>query len=249
MVATPTLRGISPKTATSWIRLAHEARDRIAGIEFDFSASHVIALARGEQAARFLAGNCTHLLQWDDDVAVEPEAIFRLLALDVPCAGAGYRWKHEHVDYAVWLSDQQILQEPRADGTIEARGFGGGMTVWRRDAVEALDRAHGRLAGTGPCLFYLEYLVERRIYVTEDYSSCERWRELSGESPRLLLDVDVLHVDGPHREFPGNYAGDVWSRRQDVVILTGPRPPVPADAPCPCGAAGRTLAQCHGRAA
>lgn len=231
--------------------LANEARDRIGALSFDFVSISVLPLARGVLVARFLETGATHLLQWDDDVVVRPEAVWRLLELDLPLVGAGYRWRTEHIDFAVKLTPEQIEQEALPDGTIRCDGLGGGLMLWRRDALERLDKAHRRLAVDEgvlpPTSFHLEYQDPSGVFLTEDYAASARWRELSGEDPRLLLDVDTVHCECP-REYPGNYAKDIWSRRRDLTILTGPRAPVHADSPCPCGA-GKPLRDCHGKEA
>ena len=70
----------------------------------------------------------------DSDMTPEPDAILKLLALDVPVAGALYTTRIPPFHYEVQALDGRV----RTDGPFEVRWTGGGALLVRREVIESI---------------------------------------------------------------------------------------------------------------
>lgn len=224
-VAIPTSRGVHPQTIMTFMRLAEALQERGARTHrLSFSTLSSVAIARGFLAKRFLEDlDMTHLLQLDDDISCDPEVVIRMIEAGLPMVGCTYRQRRKDggVMYPLLASESQQKVRPGPDGTAVVDGIPGGLTLWRREAIEELDDATPRVdcQGTVVCGFYFERVRPNGLYVSEDYSSCDRWREL-GHEVRLLVDATISHHDAD-TAWRGNYK-ESWGIRLLPQLDAGP---------------------------
>jgi hypothetical protein len=116
-----------------------------------------VVSGRNRCMAEFLASAATHLLFVDSDIGFSADAVFRLLAHDVPLVGATYRKKSLEVrDYAVSIA-------PRGEargGLVEVNGLAGGFLLIQRRLAE-------RMAGA---------FTAERYDVQDGRDDAEPWR-------------------------------------------------------------------------
>lgn len=135
---------------------------------------------------------CTHMLMVDADMGFGPELVLDMFAFDQPLVGCLYPKKTHPIDYV----GRGIAGTPKVDrGFIEVEGIGFGVTLIRRDCIDAMIE-HGvqcddRLSthAAGPLL--AEWGVTRLIRafdkietptgrLSEDLSFCRRHRDCGG---------------------------------------------------------------------
>jgi hypothetical protein len=150
--------------------------------------------ARNRIAATFLRerDDCSHLLWWDNDQWPEDNRIVeQMLELDVDLVGAPYpnkrhpmRWTHQRLDAR--SADER--------GLLEVRWLGFGFTLTSRACLQRMaDTARvytdTPLPHKVPDCFGLLFFqppdsadpTEEHL-LSEDYSFCERWRQLGGQA-------------------------------------------------------------------
>lgn len=152
----------------------------------------VITRARQELMAAFMAGDCTHMLSIDSDVAWDPTAPWRLMQHNVPFVSAttftrgskkmcirGADWDRPEFDY-----------DP-VRKLLRVGAVGSAFCMFRRDAVEMLQRAYPELKIRDDRIasrlnehlyaFYHQILHPTGYLDGEDYSLAERFRAAGGE--------------------------------------------------------------------
>jgi hypothetical protein len=149
--------------------------------------------------AEFLASPCSHMLFIDSDIGFSVDAVFRLIAHDVPLVGATYAKK---VRGAPQFAFSAMPQMERTDaGLIEVGGLPGGFLMIQRRTAERMAGAYGGLhfdlqdgqasadgwRGQMFNLFGAEMAEGTRW--SEDLSFCRRWRAIGG---RVWLDPHIL---------------------------------------------------------
>jgi hypothetical protein len=146
---------------------------------------------RDRAAAAFLASDFTHLLFIDADTEFEPEAILALLAADKPLIAGAYRKKNERNEFAIaFLEDchETLHQCPEA-GAIKIARAGTGFMMIKREVFEKIAAAHPEIAytdnshrdGSRAMHAFFEHLVRDGLRWSEDFTFCERWRNLGGD--------------------------------------------------------------------
>jgi len=153
--------------------------------------------------------DASHCLMVDADMAFEPELVLDMLALDEQLVGCLYPKKTYPISYAGRLLDEAPTAR---DGFLEVLSIGFGVTLIRRDCVDAM-LASGAAASDpridaftyGPML--RQWGVSRLIRafdeieteqgrMTEDYAFCKRHRD-SGGKVFAAAHHRITHV-GPH---------------------------------------------------
>jgi hypothetical protein len=150
--------------------------------------------ARNILTANFLAGDCTHILFVDADIAFTPADVARISSHAEPVVGGLYPLKHPSPEVQ-WCGNGRAPgdAEIRPDGLSPVKYIGTGFLCIRRDAFEKL------MAADGPEILYrqdfppyrMEYAFWRqgvaaagpdgtRRFLTEDWLFCQRWNELGG---------------------------------------------------------------------
>lgn len=179
-----------------------------------------------------LSPEFTHILWWDSDVIAEPSqlgvCIGGMLRADKPMVGVPYPKKFVHLDRvaktglveAAHTYNYQNSKPQRVDdvGCIKVDRVAGGFTLVERHVVETM-REHYR---ADPALLYddefdgtkkpretvalYQLIVKDRVLLSEDYSFCERWAAIGGESHLYLGPGAPLDHVGGYR-FRGDIRG------------------------------------------
>lgn len=161
---------------------------------------------RDRAAATLLESDCTHLLFIDADIEFDPKDIARLLAMDKDFIVAAYRKKNERGEFAVsFLPDAATrLEECPETGAVKIARAGTGFMMLKRTVFEQLAEAMPELsytdfsAASAPRKMsaFFEHIVKDGRRWSEDYTFCERWRDIGGA---IWLDPHIsLGHWGPH---------------------------------------------------
>jgi hypothetical protein len=155
--------------------------------------------ARNRCFAHFLASDCSHLLFIDSDIGFSSDAVFRLLAHNLPIVGGSYAKKALGAPHYA-LSPLPHAERSTAD-LIEVMGLPGGFMMVQRSAAERLAGAYRHLAfdahdGVEDGCEWRKHLLnlfgeelEGRTRWSEDLAFCRRWRAIGG---RVWLDPHIL---------------------------------------------------------
>ncbi|NKC33493.1 HK97 family phage prohead protease [Falsiroseomonas selenitidurans] len=190
----------------------------------------LVQRARNRCVAEFLAQpGYSHLLFVDADVGFTADAVFRLLAHDVPLIGGLYRRKTLTASDWCWnrLAPDQEKRNP-ATGAISCAAVGTGFLLIRRDVINRMIRATlTRRKKGGPLVSPLRYLAgpgepgawrehtyalfdcwidETGNYLSEDFAFCRRWRDLGGD---VWADPAVQLSHSGTATFEGDAWGDL----------------------------------------
>lgn len=148
--------------------------------------------------AEFLAGDCTHVLYLDADIAWSAEDLAMLLELDVDFACGLYPYKGTKqgpVARGLWHERERTIGEGHR---ISVERVGGGFVLCSRAAiVRMVERCPG-LAYVDPMgrrlhgLWWTEDIVDG-VVEGEDYAFCRRWHECGGDIV-TRSDVALGHV-------------------------------------------------------
>ena len=95
----------------------------------------LVARARNSIAAKFLASDCTHLLQLDSDLVVDPAALGELVMRDEAIVGGLYPKKK--VGPCDWVINKDADMETRGD-LAEVSYIGTGLLRIKRDVFETM---------------------------------------------------------------------------------------------------------------
>jgi hypothetical protein len=195
------------------------------------SGDALISRARNLLVEQFLTHqDATHLLFIDADIGFLPDQVFRLLAADKDIAGAAYPLKAMNgerlaqairqgqntasaLDYVVGYKNPQAIRPE--NGFAEADYLGTGFLmiarpVFARFAAQFPETAyhglHAREQFAEPDIgrfAYFDVMIdpETRVYLSEDFTFCKRWRAMGGT---IWVDLasQLTHV-GP-TEFHGD---------------------------------------------
>lgn len=172
---------------------------------FTWSGDPLIAHARNLILATFLQSDCTDLLFLDDDVSWEPGTIVKFVTQPVDMVAGIYPHKKEPESYPLNLFDPDLskLQMSKSTGLMLVADVPFGFCRLSRACVQKMwDDAEDRpfrhqSAPDVPCRVIFEDRYEGPKegetdgqFYGEDYSFCQRWRELGGQvwvDPNLTL--------------------------------------------------------------
>lgn len=156
----------------------------------------LIATARNKLAREFLDGypGYTHMLSVDSDMSFNTEDIEALLKADKPIVGGVYFGKSGQAYFPVAMKRQEDKhyrpldksQVPGPGETVEVDAVGMGLTLIKREVVEALNPAPTSLWP------FAETIVEG-VAVGEDVTFCRRAKGL-GYQTWLCGDARAGHV-------------------------------------------------------
>lgn len=164
----------------------------------------LIAHARNDIVASFLASAGDVLVWIDADVAWEPGAILKMVQTGEDFIGGAYPHKKPVETYSVgWLTD---TAERDNRGFVEVRTLPGGFLVTRRAVFERIaaaapDRSY--LWGEKPMYAYFETPFMNGALVGEDCFFCLSWRSVGGKV-WLMPDLMLTHIGGAN-----SYTGSV----------------------------------------
>tara|TARA_B100000029_G_C17506601_1_gene934693 strand:+ start:473 stop:1141 length:669 start_codon:yes stop_codon:yes gene_type:complete len=172
---------------------------------------------RNSIAAKFLAGDATHLMFVDSDIQWQPEHVIKLVKSDKDMVGGVYPSKSIPVKHVV-----NTIDNGKIDGDLlEVGTMGTGFLLIKRTVFEQMIKAGAQKytddIGLGPEFDDHQYdffnctIDSQGRYLTEDWSFCRRWRQLGGE---VWADtsIELGHV-GYHRFMP-----DIHTLRREYGI-------------------------------
>ena len=143
--------------------------------------------ARNSCAAKFLSGDCTHLMFVDADIQFNPRDIVKLVGHDKDIVGGIYPQKTLPPKMVV-----NTLDNAKTEGDlIEVGTLGTGFMLVKRTVFEQMISAGATPYGDDIGLsdtennnqydFFNCTIDSNGRYLTEDWSFCRKWRELGGE--------------------------------------------------------------------
>jgi hypothetical protein len=204
-------RVVSAETTASLVRLSGALA--MQGIEPVFTTHSYPDIAELRNQMLTLWYDCVpdakHCLMVDADMGFEPQLVLEMLDWNQQLVGCLYPKKTYPISYV-----GRLLEEPKEahDGFLEVQAIGFGITLIRRDCVEAM-LAHETAVSDpridaftyGPML--RQWGVSRLIRafdeietdqgrMTEDYSFCKRHRDCGGKV-YAATHHRITHV-GPH---------------------------------------------------
>jgi len=142
--------------------------------------------ARNSCAAKFLAGDATHLMFVDADIQFRPEDIVKLVAHDKDIVGGIYPQKTLPSKMVV-----NTLENGKREGDlVEVGTLGTGFMLIKRGVFERMIAAGTQKytdaigleesANNYQYDFFNCTIDSQGRYLTEDWSFCRKWRELGG---------------------------------------------------------------------
>jgi hypothetical protein len=162
--------------------------------------------ARNSCAAKFLSGDCTHLMFVDADIRFNPADVVKLVSHNLNIVGGIYPQKVLPPKMVV-----NALKNGKSEGDlVEVGTIGTGFMLIKRQVFERMIEA-----GATPYVdqiglseqenanqydFFQCTIDSQGRYLTEDWSFCRRWRELGG---KIWADTSIgLEHVGTHRFQP-----------------------------------------------
>ncbi|QNG28583.1 glycosyltransferase family 2 protein [Synechococcus sp. LTW-R] len=157
----------------------------------------------------------THLMFLDADIGFDPEYIQMLLQEDVDVIGGGYPKKSLPIDYVL----NPIKDGETDDSKAEVKRIGTGFLMIKKEVFFRMAESMPELkysddCGLNPAInkylyaFFECGLFGEKVFMSEDWIFCNRWRKLGGRiyiSKRFVL----THV--------GNYA---FSEASQAALIT-----------------------------
>jgi len=143
--------------------------------------------ARNSCAAKFLSGDCTHLMFVDADIQFDPKDIVKLINHNKDIVGGIYPQKTLPPKMVV-----NTIDNGKTEGDlIEVGTIGTGFMLVKRRVFEEMI-AHGATPyvddigltqeeNNNQYDFFQCTIDSKGRYLTEDWSFCRRWRELGGK--------------------------------------------------------------------
>lgn len=181
---------ISEVTFTSFVRFI--ARAPQLGLEWSLDTlvnESLIPRGRNALVARAMHNpRATHLMFLDADIGFDPDYILMLLQEDVDVIGGGYPKKSLPIDYVI----NPITDGEADDGKAEVERIGTGFLLLKREVFSRMAEAMPDLKYTDDCgldpsinehlyAFFECGLFGEKVFMSEDWLFCNRWRELGGE--------------------------------------------------------------------
>jgi hypothetical protein len=182
---------------------------------FDESGNAMIADCRAVIVQKFLETKATHLVFVDTDVSWEKGALLKLVDHDEDFVGAAYPYRRDPIEYPLsWDLDTDEVWANRK-GLIEVWGLPAGLMCLSRAMLEKMVAAHPELMflttnteSKKACGLFEPYRDGEMKY-GEDYSFCNRWRDLGG---KIYLDPEIKTGHIGYKTFVG-HVGD-WLRNR-----------------------------------
>ena len=180
---------ISEITFTSFVRFI--ARAPQLGLEWSLDTlvnESLIPRGRNALVARAMHNpRATHLMFLDADIGFDPDYILMLLQEDVDVIGGGYPKKSLPIDYVI----NPIKDGEADDGKAEVERIGTGFLLLKREVFSRMAEAMPDLKYTDDCgldpsinehlyAFFECGLFGEKVFMSEDWLFCNRWRELGG---------------------------------------------------------------------
>jgi hypothetical protein len=213
-IAAPYSRGFEGGSTVSLAGAVADLSMQRFGTEVVGCAAASIATQRDFLCDRFLKTNHTHILFVDSDMLFPKHLARRLLSFELPFVGTIYT-KRE-IDLAKVIAaakagkpnpeahgytyNYKALPEGKLsttkDGLCRIAAIGFGFVLIRRDCLEKMKPNapvyYSGFASADVSGFFQLIMKENKL-VHEDYSFCQRWREVGGEVI-AYADADIKHI-------------------------------------------------------
>lgn len=170
-----------------------------------------VDLSRNMFVTQFMKSKCTHMLQIDDDMSWNPEAVLEMLSKDKEfIAGIG-RKKIETEEYAgINFTDENgtpigELGKYQEDCLIKMKYIGGAFTLHKRSVFEKLSKKFPNFKsdGAGKDGYYFYHCQYNKLaWHTEDYVFCHLCEE-AGIDVWCYPNVDMGHYG--IKNYKGNW--------------------------------------------
>lgn len=196
MIGTPS-RG---SVGTPYVRSLLALRGAIGPYSWTCSRARTCPEARAEIVHDFLNRDVTHLLFIDGDMEFSPDVVKSMLMTGHPVVGCSYPGRAstaKDIRMLAKLFPESEREDPRM-GCIRVAALGLGLTLIRRDVLEAMVKHYGpelrytdertKISLVG--LFHEE--LKEGALTGEDFMFFNRWRAIGGEV-WLLVDAPLTH--------------------------------------------------------
>lgn len=182
----------------------------------DYCGSGIIADARAEICAQFLESDSTDLVMIDHDVAWKENGLLRLLDHPVDFVAGSYPFRRDPIVFPIrYIPEREELWADPETGLLEVAGVPGGFLRVTRNALLKMTEAHPELIydhkteGKPIVGLFEPYRIGRKK-LSEDYSFCQRWRDLGG---KVWVDPMISMSHTGNKTFSG-CLGD-WLKARD----------------------------------
>ena len=203
----PAYGGVHPATVRSLI-LTHHALTLCGNeVEVDMVAGgSVLTKVRNEIVQRFFEAEEDYLVFLDSDMAWQPVDVVRLLSTGKDLAVGNYRIKSDEDKWVCYIANRPDGTPDVVDGLIRTIDAGTGFMAISRDCVQQMRHAYPDLAYTDKeekeIFALFDFTLRDGKYWGEDYTFCDRWREIGGEI-WMLPDCTIEHIG--QKAYTGNY--------------------------------------------
>lgn len=184
----------------------------------DYCGSAIIADTRAEICAQFLESESTDLVFVDHDVAWKEGSLLRLIDHPVDMVAGSYPFRRDPIVFPIrYIKEREELWADPETGLLEVAGVPGGFLRVTRNALLQMTGAHPELSydchkmDGKPVVGLFEPYRIGRTKLSEDYSFCQRWRDLGG---KVWVDpaISMSHVG--NKAFNGNLGA--WLRSREA---------------------------------
>lgn len=179
----------------------------------DESGNTDIADARAVMVTKFLSGAGTDLVFVDNDVCWEAGALLRLVDYETDLVAGIYPRRADPVDFPIrYIEERSELHADPETGLLEVAGVPAGFMRCSRSMLEQMRWSYAGLSyerhGRETLGIFEPYKMDRRK-LSEDYSFCQRWRDIGG---KVWVDTEILMGHVGMKSFDGRL-GD-WLRNR-----------------------------------
>ena len=163
----------------------------------------------------------THLVFIDADIEFKIVDFIKLIVADKDVVGGMYPKKCLPIDYVL-----NTLPESKQENTlIEVKRLGTGFFCVKRHVIEKMFEAYPELKYTDSIgldvkfdpfkysLFDVAIDPENKVYLSEDYVFCDRWRKLGGE---VWTDISITLNHVGHYNFKGEDLVEKFTKKAEV---------------------------------
>lgn len=171
--------------------------------------------ARALMVAKFLASDCTDMVFVDSDVTWESGTLLRLVDAPVDCVAAVYSHRNDLMTYPVSFDLSETELWANEAGLIKVWGVPMGCTRCSREMLTRMVNYYADLefmcdpAPDKKAWALFDPYRKDKLKYSEDYSFCNRWRDIGGEI-FVLPDVKMGHTG--YKTFVGNLGEWLKSR-------------------------------------
>lgn len=172
----------------------------------------LVTRARNNLVAKMMSNpKATHLMFIDADVGFDPESVYKLIAHNKDVVGGIYPKKTFEPDYVFNPSEGA----QRDGDLLEVDDIGTGFLLIKREVIQKMFDSFPDLKYRNsinidneaePFMYALfDTLIDKKTdtYLSEDYTFCQRWRELGG---KIYADTSIPLSHTGYYSFQGDIA-------------------------------------------